>query len=237
MGAGESKTMFQASKHAPESSAEEGQSMLASNEKGAVSDPTKTADGDEIQYVTHNGNRLDGLEDLLQHTKFTRQELQRMYRGFKNECTNGLVDRDTFKKIYAQFFPYGDSSQYANLLFNVFDQNKNGRISFEDFVLGLSVSLHGTLDEKMKWAFQLYDLDGDGVITREELATVVHSVHCMMGEALSSGEECSVQEQVERLFALMDTNEDGVITEDEFIEGCKKDESIKQSLAVLSSTR
>jgi hypothetical protein len=32
----------------------------------------------------HIGNRLDGLEDLLQHTKFTRAELQRMYRGFKN---------------------------------------------------------------------------------------------------------------------------------------------------------
>jgi len=39
----------------------------------------------EMQYtVNHAGNRIDGLEDLLQHTKFTRLELQRMYRGFKN---------------------------------------------------------------------------------------------------------------------------------------------------------
>ncbi|XP_032240125.1 Kv channel-interacting protein 1 isoform X2 [Nematostella vectensis] len=184
------------------------------------------------------GIHLEGLEDLLIHTKFTRLELQRMYRGFKNECPSGAVDRDTFKRIYAQFFPYGDSAQYAQLLFNVFDHNKDGKVSFEDFVLGLSVSLHGTMDEKLKWAFNLYDLDSDGVITREELATVIHSVHCMMGmESQPTGEESSVQEQVERLFTLMDTNQDGVITEDEFIEGCKKDDSIKKSLAVFESDR
>ncbi|XP_031560777.1 neuronal calcium sensor 1-like isoform X2 [Actinia tenebrosa] len=235
MGAGGTKIMFQASKHT-QGTTEETHSMLA--ETGQDASYKQTDNQNEPEYKTqHIGCRIDGLEDLLQHTKFTRAELQRMYRGFKNECTNGLVDRETFKRIYAQFFPYGDSSQYANILFNVFDQNKNGKISFEDFVLGLSISLHGTLDEKMKWAFNLYDLDGDGVITREELATVVHSVHCMMGEALQPTEECSVQEQVERLFTLMDTNEDGVITEDEFIEGCKKDDSIKQSLAVFSSDR
>ena len=39
----------------------------------------------------------------------------------------------------------------------------------------------------------------------QELATVVHSVHCMMGlDSMSSsaGEEMSVEEQVERLFVV-----------------------------------
>lgn len=30
------------------------------------------------------------------------------------ECPNGTVDRDTFKKIYAQFFPYGGIVVYIN---------------------------------------------------------------------------------------------------------------------------
>lgn len=38
---------------------------------------------------------------------------------------------------------------------------------------------------------------------------MVHSVHCMMGEALVSGEECSVEEQVERLFAVRMIYDDG----------------------------
>ncbi|XP_020601407.1 calsenilin-like [Orbicella faveolata] len=82
----------------------------------------------------------------------------------------------------------------------------------------------------MKWAFQLYDLDGDGCITREEMATVVHSVHCMMGlDSLpaTAGTEMSVEEQVNRLFMLMDTNNDGVISEEEFLEGCEKVRKLK----------
>lgn len=187
----------------------------------------------------HFGVRVEGIDELISNTKFSRQELQRMYRGFKNECPNGTVDKDTFKKIYAQFFPYGDSSLYAIHVFNVFDQDRDGKVSFEDFVTGLSVSLYGSREEKIKWAFQLYDLDGDGCITREELATVVHSVHCMMGldSLQSAGGELSVEEQVQRFFSLMDKNQDGVISEEEFLEGCEKDESIKQSLAMFDSVR
>ena len=45
--------------------------------------------------------------------------------------------------------------------------NINPNFIFQDFVTGLSLSLYGSREEKMKWAFQLYDLDGDGCITRE----------------------------------------------------------------------
>lgn len=30
------------------------------------------------------------------------------------ECPNGTVDKDTFKKIYAQFFPYGGMSEMTS---------------------------------------------------------------------------------------------------------------------------
>ena len=37
----------------------------------------------------------------------------------------------------------------------------------------------------------------------QEMATVVHSVHCMMGlDTLPTGAEMSVEEQVERLFVV-----------------------------------
>jgi Ca2+-binding EF-hand superfamily protein len=33
-------------------------------------------------------------------------------------------------------------------------------------LISLSTLLHGTLYEKLKWTFRLYDLNGDGVITK-----------------------------------------------------------------------
>ena len=36
--------------------------------------------------------------------------------------------------------------------------------------------MNGTQEEKLEWTFHLYDLDGDGVITREEMEDVAMSV-------------------------------------------------------------
>jgi Ca2+-binding EF-hand superfamily protein len=38
---------------------------------------------------------------------------------------------------------------------------------FQDMLISLSTLLHGTQYEKLQWTFRLYDLNGDGVITKE----------------------------------------------------------------------
>lgn len=37
----------------------------------------------------------------------------------------------------------------------------------QDFVLGLSVLLRGSVTEKLRWAFNLYDINKDGYVTKE----------------------------------------------------------------------
>ena len=48
-------------------------------------------------------------------------------------------------------------------------------------LLSLSTLLYGTLYEKLNWTFRLYDLNGDGKITKAELGNVVVAVHQLMG--------------------------------------------------------
>ena len=38
---------------------------------------------------------------------------------------------------------------------------------FQDFAVGLSESLHGSIHEKLKWTFRLYDVDSDGLLRKE----------------------------------------------------------------------
>uniref|UniRef100_A0A3B3Q2N0 Calsenilin-like n=1 Tax=Paramormyrops kingsleyae TaxID=1676925 RepID=A0A3B3Q2N0_9TELE len=177
-----------------------------------------------------------GLDKLAAQTKFTRKELQSLYRGFKNECPSGLVDEETFKTIYSHFFPQGDSSKYAHFLFNAFDLDRSGSIRFEDFVLGLSLLLRGSVTEKLHWAFNLYDINKDGYITKEEMLAIMKSIYDMMGQYTSPRlRDDAPVEHVEKFFQKMDRNRDGVVTIEEFMETCRKDENIMNSMQLFEN--
>ncbi|KAK3094954.1 hypothetical protein FSP39_008312 [Pinctada imbricata] len=174
----------------------------------------------EIQVVRY---KPEGLDNLCRTTKFTRKELQIMYRGFKQECPSGIVNEETFKEIYAQFFPLGDSGAYAHYVFNTFDQDGNGSLSFEEFVMGLSVLSRGTLQERLQWTFNLYDINGDGVITKDEMYGIVSAIYEMMGRfSEPTIDDSTARDHVDRVFQKMDTNKDGVVTLEEFIDSCRR---------------
>ncbi|KAJ9581344.1 hypothetical protein L9F63_023482, partial [Diploptera punctata] len=146
-------------------------------------------------------HRPEELAKLTKTTKFTRKEIQLIYRGFKQECPTGMVDEESFKNIFSQFFPQGDASQYAHYVFNTIKHNQTGKISFEDFLGILSKVSRGSVQEKLQWIFGLYDLNGDGLITKNEMLDVVTSIYEMLGRSTEPVvEEHSAKEHVEKIF-------------------------------------
>ena len=68
------------------------------------------------------------------------------------------------------------NSTFVDRLFAVFDENDDGAINFSEFLTILSVlSTKALPAEKLEVSFKIYDMDKDGKIGRDELATMLRA--------------------------------------------------------------
>ena len=112
------------------------------------------------------------VQELSAKTNFSVEEVKRFYRAFKQLCPDGISNEETFIEIFEKIYPLGDVSKYARLVFRAMVKDDNYTISFEDFIEYLSQMSFGGNQEKISWAFRFYDVNRDGVISRDEMLKV-----------------------------------------------------------------
>ncbi|EGG17837.1 calcium-binding protein [Cavenderia fasciculata] len=184
------------------------------------------------------GNQLASLkkeevETLLLSTHFESKELKSLYKQFKKDSPTGMINKEDFKEIITQM-GIGDAFLHE-LLFNVFDKNKDNTINFQEFVCGLSSITRGTPEEKIEFAFSLYDLDGNGYITKKEMETILESMYKLVGPFVTcSGKRYDPHDLIDDFFDKMDENGDGNISLEEYKRGTLKNPDIIQGLRIIN---
>ena len=175
------------------------------------------------------------LSDLVNTTAFSKKELKAWYKEFRLDYPSGYLTMYTFKELYRHFFPDGNADTFAKHAFRTFDTNGDGEIDFREFITALSVTTRGSADEKLKWIFSMYDLDGNGYITRGEMLEIVGAVFKMAsGTSHLPEEESTPEKRVERMYLVMDKDDDGKLTLDEFIAGAKSDDKLAEWLGGIA---
>ena len=63
-----------------------------------------------------------------------------------------------------------------NILIYFVDRDNSGGITFGDFMDFLSSLSKGSEEEKILWSFRFYDINKDGIISRDEMIKVCDSI-------------------------------------------------------------
>lgn len=92
------------------------------------------------------------------------------------------------------------------------------------------------MDEKLQWAFKLYDIDNDGYITYEEMLQIVEAIYKMVGRIVQlPPDEDTPEKRARKIFTMMDLDNDGRVTMEEFRMGSRKEPSIVQALSLYEN--
>uniref|UniRef100_A0A8C3NKB3 Uncharacterized protein n=1 Tax=Geospiza parvula TaxID=87175 RepID=A0A8C3NKB3_GEOPR len=114
------------------------------------------------------GNNSSSTVDDLQAV-----EIHHWYKKFMTECPSGQLTEHEFKQFFGLRGLDPEANKYIEQMFRTFDMNKDGYIDFMEYVAALSLVLRGKMEQKLRWYFKLYDVDGNGCIDRHELLNII----------------------------------------------------------------
>lgn len=151
----------------------------------------------------------DEIKQLRDRTLFDKRELQQWYKGFLRDCPSGQLSEEEFAKVFKQFFPFGDPSDYCHYLFRVFDSDNSKYVDFKEFIVALSLTARGDILQKLDFTFRLYDLDGDGKVYHKDLLKVITSIYKMVGPMVEMPEDEATPElRAMKLFSAAEKDKD-----------------------------
>lgn len=157
------------------------------------------------------------LKDLTKEVHFSALEVDALaviYFKFLNE--NGIkraqMDRAQFRKIFHSVLQINDDL-LIDRSFLCLDRGTSAYVTLETWIRTMSLFLRGTLEEKMKYCFGVYDLNGDGEIKRNEVILLLGQCFIMEYE---EDVELAVKDLADIMVRKLDVDGDGVINFDDY---------------------
>lgn len=149
------------------------------------------------------------MEELKRTTALSETQIIRLHNRFMKLDVDqkGKISKEEFNQI-----PGLECNPLVERVIAVMDNDNDGRVTFSEVAAALSVlSPQVPKDIKLRFTFQIYDVDRDGKVSNKDL---FETLRVMVGSNLSA---IQVQQIVDRTFIEVDLDRDGYITFDDFL--------------------
>ncbi|EZA46591.1 hypothetical protein DMN91_012477 [Ooceraea biroi] len=157
------------------------------------------------------------FKKLARKTHFNLKEVEALaiiHR--KITQTLGPMTRLVFRDVLHSGLDFTENIRhlYIDRIFSLFDKKNVLQINLEQWIEGLSIILHGTIDEKIHFAFSIYDFMHTNKLKKEQIFPSMRG--CLIKLQTDEDPDEAVKDLIDSLLKKLDVDRDGVISEDEF---------------------
>jgi calcium-dependent protein kinase len=159
-----------------------------------------------LKHFNNQSRLKEAVQIFLASQIVSHDELKEIRKNFQmlDKDGNGKITKDELMEEYMKVMNFQQASQIVDRIIAQLDQDEDGNIDYTEFLVSCGKNLQKISQDNLTIAFNLFDLDGNGVITSEELRQVL--------------EDGQITDSVvwEELLKEADTNGDGFVDLKEF---------------------
>ncbi|KAH9500299.1 Dual oxidase 2, partial [Bulinus truncatus] len=87
-----------------------------------------------------------------------------------------ILEVELSKEEFAEAMAVKPNSDFVEHFFSLIDSDRNGYISFKEFLNAVVLFSKGTLQEKLQTMFYMYDIDGSGFMSKKQIGQMFRSL-------------------------------------------------------------
>lgn len=150
------------------------------------------------------------------------------YSGLKDKPLTSvpMLDRNEFRDILHQMFGMTEDL-LMDRVFRAFDKDTDSNINTKEWIEGLSVFLRGSLEERIKYTFDVYDLNSDGYISREEMFQMLK--FSLVKQPTEEDPDEGIKDLVEIALKKMDYDHDSRLSYADFKKAVESEELLLEA--------